>query len=60
MLVEEDLRLHPNSKISEIASRLPDADFKDIRKIVYSMATDGLLERKGANRNMTYRLAKKK
>lgn len=60
MLLEEDLRLHPKSKISDIAIRLPDADIKDIRKMVYSMATEGILEREGANRNMTYQLAKKK
>ena len=60
MLVEEDLRLHPKSKISDIFARLPDADIKDIRKLVYAMVADGLLEREGANRNMTYQLAKKK
>ena len=60
MLIEEDLRLHPKSKISDIAIRLPDADLRDIRKIVYSMAKEGLLVRDGANRNRTYRLAKKK
>ena len=59
MLIEEDLSLHPKSKISDIAARLPDADMKDIRKMVYSMANEGLLEREGANRNMTYQLAKK-
>lgn len=60
VLIEEDLRLHPKSKISEIAARLPDADIRDIRKMVYAMANEGLLEREGANRNMTYQLAKKK
>jgi ATP-dependent DNA helicase RecG len=60
MLVEEDLRLHPKSKISEIAERLPDAYLQDIRNIVYTMVADGLLEREGANKNMTYQLAKKK
>lgn len=60
MLVEEDLRLHPKSKISEVAKRLPDADFKDIRKTVYAMVSEGLLLREGANRNMSYELAKKK
>lgn len=60
LLIEEDLRLHPKSKISEIATRLPDADIKDIRKMVYSMQDDGVLEREGGNKNMTYQLAKKR
>ncbi len=60
MLIEEDLRLHPWSKISDVAKRLPDADIKDIRKLIYSMVKDGILEREGANRNMSYQLAKKK
>ena len=60
LLIEEDLRLHPKSKISEIATRLPDADIKDIRKMVYSMQDDGVLEREVGNKNMTYQLAKKK
>lgn len=60
MLVEEDLRLHPKSKISDVAKRLPDADFKDIRKTVYAMVSEGLLLREGANKNMSYELAKKK
>ncbi len=36
-LIEEDLRLHPNSLISEIAQRLPDVDYKDLRKTIYAM-----------------------
>lgn len=36
-LVLEDLRIHPLSKISEIASRIKDVDIREIRKLVYSM-----------------------
>ena len=60
MLIEEDLRLHPNSKISDISSRLPDADLKDIRKMVYGMVEEQILIAEGANRNKTYSVAKKK
>ena len=59
-LIEEDLRIHPLSKISEIAGRLPDADLKDIRKMVYFMVSNGTLIPNGANKNKTYELAKKK
>ena len=33
----EDLRVHPLSKISDIAERIPDIDMKEIRKMLYSM-----------------------
>ena len=54
-LIKEDLRRHPMSKISEIASRIPDVDIKEIRKIVYSMVgTD--IAKKGARVNCRYYL----
>lgn len=59
-LIEEDLTIHPDSKISDIAQRLPDADIKDIRKMVYAMVDDGFLEPQGGKRNMSYQVAKKK
>lgn len=36
-LIMEDLRVHPLSKISDIAERIPDIDMKEIRKTLYSM-----------------------
>ena len=36
-LIMEDLKLHPGSRISEIAQRLPEADIKDLRKIIYPL-----------------------
>ncbi|MDV3122798.1 hypothetical protein ACQRBO_15930 [Segatella copri] len=36
-LIMEDLRVHPLSKISDIAERIPDIDMKEIRKMLYSM-----------------------
>ena len=59
-LIEEDITIHPNSKISDICNRLPDADIKDIRKMVYAMVKEGIIDSDGGNRNRTYSLAKKK
>jgi ATP-dependent DNA helicase RecG len=36
-LIIEDLRFHPNSRISEIATRLPDVEYKELRKMLYDM-----------------------
>lgn len=36
-LIKEDIRMHPMSKISDIASRIPDVDIKEIRKQLYDM-----------------------
>lgn len=36
-LILQDLKKHPESKISEIAARLPDVDLKEVRKIVYNL-----------------------
>lgn len=55
-LIKEDLRLHPKSKISEIAERIPDVDIKEIRKIVYAM-TGKELEKEGSRTNCKYYLA---
>lgn len=54
-LILEDLRQHPDSKISEITSRLPEVDFKEVRKLVYSMV-DKELTVDGANKNRSYRI----
>ena len=63
-LVLEDLKQHPDSKISEIAARLPEVDLRELRNMVYAMVEEGNLEVKGANKNRCYYLreevAKKK
>lgn len=41
-LIMEDLKLHPGSRISEIAQRLPEADIKDLRKIIYPLVNKEL------------------
>ena len=54
-LIKEDLRRHPMSKISEIASRIPDVEIKEIRKLVYSMVGTEIAK-KGARVDCRYYL----
>lgn len=56
-LIMEDIKIHPNSKLSDIASRLKDADTKDIRRLVYKAVADGEIATEGANKTRTYSLA---
>lgn len=57
-LIEEDLRMHPGSKIREICDRLPDADPKDIKKFVYGMVEEGAVVFSGGRTYRAYSLAK--
>ena len=59
-LIEEDLRLHPNSKRREIQKRLPDADEKDLKKYLYEMVKSGIIEYEGGKTYRCYRLMSKK
>lgn len=52
-LIMEYLRVHPKSKISEIAGRLPEVDLQELRKMVYSMV-DVELATEGSNKNRGY------
>ena len=54
-LIKEDLRRHPMSKIYEIASRIPDVEIKEIRKLVYSMVGTEIAK-KGARVDCRYYL----
>lgn len=54
-LIKEDLTVHPWSKISEIAARIPDVDVKEIRKLVYAMVNDDL-QKKGSRTDCRYAL----
>ena len=54
-LIKEDLHMHPMSKISEITSRIPDVDIKDIRKMVYAMVGKEI-EKEGSRTNSRYYL----
>ena len=53
-LICEDLRLHPNSSITDISVRLPDVNIKELRKFVYKMANDGKLTKNGSKTDRTY------
>ncbi len=55
-LIEEDLRKHPNSSLSEIASKLPDVERSDIQKQIYAMARRDELYTEGARTNRRYSL----
>lgn len=54
-LIMEDLRVHPKSKISEIAGRLPEVDLQELRKMVYSMVDVELIT-EGARTDRRYAL----
>lgn len=52
-LIKEDIRMHPMSKISDIAIRIPDVDIKEIRKQLYDMiGTD--IEKEGTRFDSKY------
>jgi ATP-dependent DNA helicase RecG len=59
-LIFEDLKIHPNSKASKIAARLPDTPLKEIRKLLYKGVKDDEIMPAGKNKNRTYSLANKK
>ncbi|MDE6417153.1 MAG: putative DNA binding domain-containing protein [Duncaniella sp.] len=56
-LIEEDLRLHPDSMISEIANRLPDIARTDIQRHVYNMVRQNRVKTTGSKTNRRYSLA---
>lgn len=55
-LILEDLRLHPGSRMKEIAERLPDVPLRDIRKMVYGLVGKGELHTRGTKTNRVYLL----
>lgn len=56
VLIEEDLRKHPNSLLSEVASRLPDVERSDIQKLIYTMYRHGELITSGSKTYRRYSL----
>lgn len=58
-LVEEDLRLYPNSKSADIQKRLADLPIEDIRKCLVRMEKEELIYSRGMKKTKTYNLAKK-
>jgi len=58
-LIEEDIRLHPDSTKSDILERLPDIDSFDLQKNLYTMVEDGVLIHSGGKTYRKYRLSEK-
>jgi ATP-dependent DNA helicase RecG len=56
-LIEEDLKLHPLSTISEIKKRLPDVDENDLRKNIYKLVKTNILIFEGGKTYRRYKLA---
>lgn len=54
-LILHDLEKHPMCKLSEIASRLPDVDIKEVRKLVYALVGKRI-RTEGAKTNRRYSL----
>ena len=57
-LIKEDLKLHQNSKISEIHKRMGDFDLNYLRRIIYKMYEESEIKREGEKKNMVYFLGK--
>ena len=50
---EHDLKLYPNSKVSEIHKRMGDFDLNYLRRVIYKMYDEGVIQyrdRKEENR----------
>lgn len=58
-LIEEDLKVHPDSLIKEVSSRLGDVPMEDLRKCIYNMVREDVLEYSGGKTYRKYKLAKK-
>ena len=53
-LIYEDVKRHPNSRISDICTRVKDVDIRDVRKILYAGVQTGVLTPAGSRTNRTY------
>ncbi|MFH1052256.1 MAG: ATP-binding protein [bacterium] len=59
-LIEEDLRTYKKSKIGDIQRRLMDIPLKELRKMIYHMVKDEIVDHDGGTKFRNYFLAKKK
>jgi ATP-dependent DNA helicase RecG len=59
-LVKKDLEIYPQSSMSDIDGRIKDVPRDEIKKVVYSLVSEGVLRTSGANKNRQYELAEKK
>lgn len=58
-LIEEDLKLYPKSKSSDIQSRISDLPIEDIRKCLLKLEKEGVVFTNGIKKGKTYSLVKK-
>jgi len=56
-LIEEDLKLYPNSKSSEIQKRISDLPIEDIRKCLLNLEKEGVVLTSGIKKGKSYFLA---
>ncbi len=56
-LIEEDLKLYPKSKSSDIQVRISELPIKDIRKCLLLLEKDGVVFTEGIKKGKTYSLA---
>ncbi|WP_366183258.1 hypothetical protein [Flavobacterium ovatum] len=59
-LIEEVLKISPNLSASIIHSKIGDVAIADVRKCIFKMVKDEVLDFSGANKNRVYYLAKKR
>lgn len=57
-LILEDIKMYPNTKIAEIHKRLGDVDIRDIRKVIYKLVENKVLNTSGGKTNRTYSISK--
>jgi ATP-dependent DNA helicase RecG len=58
-LIEEDLKLYPNSKSADIQKRISDLPIEDIRKCLSNLEKEGVIATDGVKKGKVYFLAKK-
>ena len=56
-LIEEDLKLYPNSKSADIQKRISDLPIEDIRKCITILLKEGVILSSGQKKGKTYFLA---
>ena len=56
-LIIQDVKTHPQSKLSEIAERLPDVELKVVRRMIYSLVDKEILSSEGGRKNRVYILS---
>ncbi|MBK5215148.1 MAG: hypothetical protein JJE55_15995 [Flavobacteriaceae bacterium] len=58
-LIEDDLKRYPESQVAEVQKRLEDVPIEDVRKCMYKMVKEGVLEHSKDKTYRKYWMAKK-